>query len=163
MIAPGQILMKIEDPTKMIIKTSLNEKEVNSVSVGDNVTIESNDKSVQGKISSISPTLNEITKKVDVEIEILRTDNKLTAESLVDIHFFPKANGSIFIPLNSLLQEDEQNFVRIVTGKNRIQKLPVTIGEIVGTYVKIKSGLQGIEQIVKAGTNFYEENEKVKV
>ncbi|MDA1060265.1 MAG: efflux RND transporter periplasmic adaptor subunit [bacterium] len=163
LVAPGQILLKIEDPTRLTIKTSLSEKESKLISIGDKVKIRNGDNSTTGRISSISPTLNEITKKIDIEIEPERQNDQIIAESIVEIDFSPQANQSLFIPLNSVLIDKGQNYVRIVDEENRIQKIPITKGQIIGTYIEIISGLKGDERIVKAGSSFYEDNEKVKI
>ncbi len=151
--APGQLLVQIENTDKLLIKTSVNKKEATLLKVGDNVTIDGE----KGKIVSINPTLNAMTKKIDIEIE---TDGDLTAGSFVKIVFSPGAKKSIFIPLNSISIISGEKVVKTV-GKDLIVECKnVETGQIIGNYIEILSGLKGNEKIVTSITSL-EEGEKI--
>lgn len=160
--APEQILLKIENDQTLIVKTSINQQESELISVGDNVVVESDGKNAKGKVTSISPALNEMTKKLDVKIEITGTSNILIG-SFAKIYFSPSTRQTLFIPINSVFPEEGKKFVHIVDSKNRIQKLEVELGKIVGEYAEILQGLRGNEQLIRTINNFLEENEKVRI
>jgi len=157
LVTPGQTLLKIENSGDLIVKTSLNESESALVNVGDTVKIGDN----SGRITSISPSLNSTTKKIDVEISIDRL-GEIIPGSFVKIYFQPIAKNRIFIPLNSLHVNDDGEFVKVIEdGKVTTKK--ITIGEIIGNYVEIKNGLKGNEKIIRTATNLVEDGDSVKI
>ncbi|MBL4694786.1 biotin/lipoyl-binding protein [Candidatus Gracilibacteria bacterium] len=157
LVSPGQVIAKIKNTDSLIIKTAINSDEAALIAVGDKVMVDSE----EGIITSISPSADEITKKINVEIVIQNSEIK--AESLVDIKFFANQKNRIFIPLNSIFLQNNKKFVKILNEKNRIQLQEVELGEILGIFVEITSGLNRSEEIIEAKGLFLEEGEKVKI
>lgn len=160
--APGQVLLKIENSDKLSVKTSVNEKEVELLAIGDEVTLDVDGVSAKGEIVSISPTLNEISKKIEVEIEVTE-ENAITPGSFVRVYFNPSTQGRLFIPLNSVFLTQDKKQVKIVDKNYIIQCKDITLGEIIGEYVEITSGLNGTEMLVKAQTTFISDGDAVIV
>jgi HlyD family secretion protein len=156
MAAPGQVLVTIENLDKFTIKTSLNEEEAKLVKIGDKVDIEGK----TGKITAISPTLNQMTKKVDVEIEVDKT-SKINSGSFVKITFEPTPKKTIFVPLNSVNVTPEGKIVNVIDSNFVVQYKEVETGQIIGNYIEITDGLKGNEKIIKAVTVYVEDGEKV--
>ncbi|MFC1615590.1 efflux RND transporter periplasmic adaptor subunit [Patescibacteria group bacterium] len=156
---PGQPIAVVETDNKMIAKTSVNEKERNLLEVGDEVIVSDNEFAYEGRITEISPSLNEISRKIDVEIEI-RAKN-LTSGALVDIEFQPKSKKTVFIPLNSVFILDGEKFVKVVSNDNRIQYLQVEPGLIIGNFVEIKEGLSKHDLVVTNQTQFLDQGDKI--
>lgn len=154
---PGQILAKVENSETLSIKTSVNEREAGLIAVGDTIILE---EGIQGEIISISPTLNEISKKIDVEIEVTDATDIIPGE-LIQITFSPQPTGRIFIPLNSIRLTETQKLVRIVDEQNIVQLREIQTGQIIGSYIEVVSGLFGTEKIITSVAFFLEEGERV--
>ncbi|MFH1533776.1 MAG: efflux RND transporter periplasmic adaptor subunit [Nitrospirota bacterium] len=154
--SPGQVLVTIENLDKFTIKTSLNEDEAELVKAGDKVEIEGK----TGKIVSISPTLNQMTKKIDIEIEIDKT-SKINSGSFVKISFSPSPKKNIFVPLNSIQLTPTGKIVNVIDNNYVVQYKEVETGQIIGNFIEITDGLKGNEKIIKTTTIYVEEGEKV--
>ncbi len=157
LVNPGQTLVKIENAGNLTVKTSLNEYEATLIHTGDTVKI---DTSI-GRVSSISPSLNSVTKKIDVEISIDRP-GLIIPGSFVKIEFTTEPENRIFIPLNSIHVNDTGDFVKVIED-DKVTTKKITIGEIIGDYVEIKTGLNGTEKIIRTATNLVEDGDLVKI
>lgn len=162
--SPGIIIAKVENQNSLSINVSLNSYEAGLVEVGDKVKIIADDESVtQGEIVSISPSLNERSQKIDLEISIDKKKN-ITPGSFVKIDFTAQSGQRIFIPLNSISGIDDENkTIKIVNDENQIEIKKIRIGKIIGEYVEVVSGLNGREQIVLGSTTFVDEGDAVKI
>ena len=160
MTAPGQVLLKIESTGDLTIKTSVNTSEAELINLEDKVKITANNKDYEGEIVSISPTPNEVTKKIDIEIEVDDSEG-LSAGSFVKVHFVSTPTNQIYIPLNSILISDGKKLAKTVLDNNTILCKPIETGQIIGDYIEVLSGLDGDEQIISSITSFLEDGEKV--
>ncbi|MBD3360960.1 efflux RND transporter periplasmic adaptor subunit [Candidatus Peregrinibacteria bacterium] len=159
-VNPGQTLITIENSKNLSIKTSVNEKEAELLSTEDKVNIKGESDEMEGKIVSISPTLNSMSKKNDIEIELTGSMD-IKAGSFVKITFSSAPENKIFIPLNSVFIQDEKKIVKTVNNKNTINFKEIKTGQIIGDYIEILDGLNGNEKIVKTITVFLNEGEKI--
>lgn len=161
LVSPGTILAKIEDDFTITVKTSLNSNEATLISLKDRVKVSGDFGQQEGRIISISPVLNEITKKHDVEIELMQ-NSAITPGSFVKINFLPENIAHIFVPLNSIFPKEDKKYVRIVNDQQKVENKQIEIGEIINDFVEITAGLKGNEKVIKNGPIFLEEGEKVK-
>ena len=160
LVAPGQVVAKIENPTKLSIKTSLNSEEASLVSIGQEVKITYEDKTITGKITALSPSFSDLGNKINLEIEASNPDSVIIPGALIKITFASTPNNRIFVPLNSLRNNDTQQLITVIKD-NKAHLQEVKIGEIVGEYVEITSGLTGKETILKTADNFLNEGDFV--
>lgn len=159
--APGQVLMKVENSKKLSIKTSVNLEEVELITKGDKVKISSNSikNPVEGEIISISPSANDTSKKIDIEIEFTN-DKNIIPGSLVKIVFSPKSTKK-FVPLNSIYTENLNEYIKIIDEDNKVVAKEITLGNIIGEYVEV-TGLKDDEKIIKSPSASIQEGDIVK-
>lgn len=159
--APGSTLIKLENTTALSLTVAVNSYEKSLIETGDKVTIESDySQTLEGQIISISPSLDSTTKKINVEI-LIENPQSLTPGSIVKAIFNQHSKKGIFIPLNSIYNGDEGQYVKVAEeGKIIFKK--VSMGQITGDYVEILAGLNGTEKIVTSSELFLDEGEKVK-
>jgi len=74
----------------------------------------------------------------------------------------PVKTSHIFVPLNSLYNNSEGKFLKLFED-NKVKFTNVTVGEIVGEYIEIKTGLQGTEKVIITPNTLFEENAVVTV
>lgn len=160
--APGQILAKIENLQKLLITTSINTDEAKLISPASSVAIIANGQEITGKIFTISPIVNEMTKKIDIEIEIKSTSELIPGE-MVEVKFYIQNPQKIFIPINSVFINEEKKYVKIVNKNSRIKYQDIQIGKIVGNYVEVLSGLTKNDKVLRPLTAFIEEGNRVKI
>jgi len=163
MVGPGQAIMKIENTSQITIKSSLNLNEAKLVKLGENVLIKYNDDAFVGKITSISPSLNEMTKKIDIEIEPVDKLN-LTPGAFVKIGFSLKPTERIFVPINSVFLDGKTKYVKTVSDKNKVIFTEIETSEIIGSYIEVTKGITGTEKIiVSSDAGFLKEKERVAI
>ncbi len=159
MASPGQVLIKVANEENLKVKTSLSEEEASLIKEGETVFI-NGEQGIRGKITSIGTSLNEITKKIEVEIEVSQKEN-LMAQAFVEIYFPVRSAEKIFIPLNAVYLEENRKIVKIVNDKNRIEFKEVTLGNILDQYIEVLSGLSKGEKIANTPSITLEENSRV--
>jgi RND family efflux transporter MFP subunit len=160
MVSPGMSVAKVEDPTTLSIKVNLNSDEASLVTVGQKVEITFGTKTLEGSIKEVSPSLSDTSKKISVKIEAENKNSAIIPGALVKVTFSSAQKNRIFIPLNSLHNSDDKQLVTVVIDK-KAKFQEVKIGEIVGEYVEVISGLTGTETILKTSDNFIKEGDQI--
>lgn len=155
-INPGSPLITLEDDSQLKIIAYLSSSDVEKVHIGDQVLIQNYNESAP--IHSISSSSDPVTKKYKVELS--HQSNQIKPGALVSLMFESNGNSplsnKIFIPLTSLhILPDELYVWSVEEGKT--VKIPVQIGEVVGNFVEIKSGLKLGDQIIHTGGRLVEE------
>ncbi len=162
LVAPGQVVFKIENPEEMSVKTAVSLAEVRFLQVDSEVQILAGDKVAKGRIVSISPVLNSMTHKVDVEIEVLDKGVFVSGE-LVKIKYQVSRGSAIFVPLVAVDVSAETQFVRVIDLNGKVEFRSVKMGQVFGDFVEILSGLRGNEVVISSPSSFLVEGERVDV
>lgn len=162
LVAPGQVIFKIENPDEMSVKTAVALDEVKFLHMNDEVKLVSGDKEARGRIISISPVLNDMTHKIDMEIEVIDKGVFVSGE-LVKVKYLLARNVGLFVPLISVDVDGDKQFVKVVDVNGKVSFKPVKMGQVFGNYVEILSGLRGNEAVISSPSSFVEEGERVKV
>lgn len=157
---PGQQIIQIERTDDLIVKTSISSEEKRYIKNGQKVSVEVNGKKFEGKITEISPSLNQVTKKIDIEIE-LSGEKDLIPGVFAKIYMTPITKNIIFVPLNSLIVKEGKKYIRMIGSDEKMINQEVEIGEILGEFIEIKEGLKGNENIITTVTTFAKEGDKV--
>lgn len=156
---PGQALAVIETKDTMLVKTSVNTKEKDLIRVGDEVIVSDDQNEYNGEITEISPSLDEISKKIEVEVEV--SDSGLTAGSIVSVEFQPESKRRIFVPLNSIFLLDNQKNVKTVNEDDKVEYEEVETGIILGNFIEIIDGLSDHDTVVANQSQFLREGERI--
>ncbi len=158
-VSPGQILVQIENDQVLTLSTSVNSNEAKFIRFEDKAIISHNNEVFEGVITSINPTLNEISKKIDIEIEMIKTLN-LPIGEFVKVALPVRPQKTFFIPLNSIFLEDGIKNVRIVED-SKVKYQKISTGEIIEEYVEIIKGLKPGDKVITSVEKFLKEGEKV--
>lgn len=101
-------LFMIGDLTKLRIEIILTESMLNKISIGQTSLIhvqdtDGNDQIVEGKLSRISPFLNEITRSTEAEIDVNNTDGWLNPGMFVPVDvLFGESQKATLIPVSAI-------------------------------------------------------------
>ena len=120
------------------------------VKLGQDVEFTSNDVSARGKISFISPTVDSITRTIEVRAEIANPQNKLKANAYATAIIFTGKKTALVIPQSALLMEEAHSVV-FVKVADMFEKRVVEIGSQQKGIAEILSGVQEGEMIVSKG------------
>ena len=163
----GTPLILIGDFEKLFFSMTLEDINANYIKVGDSVTIEFNEKSLQkaydteyaagnlGNSETITAVIREINPPLNEKAKIRRVlwevDNRariLEAMTYNDIKIQTNSgNNCLTVPL-AAMTDSENNSVFVVNSENKIEKRNVTTGANDGQNIEIIGGLQENEVVV---------------
>ncbi|GBC88573.1 Multidrug resistance protein MdtA [bacterium HR13] len=146
---PGSVLLVIERPPYKL-EVNLPEKYVGRIKVGDvyPVYIDALSKTVQGRVSEVSPSVDPITRTFRVKLSLESSDLKsgMYAKMLI-----PEKLSVILVPESAIFRRFDFTGVWIVKPDNTLELRFVKLGEKRGNMVEVLSGLNGDEKIVIEG------------
>ncbi|MBW3596352.1 MAG: efflux RND transporter periplasmic adaptor subunit, partial [Planctomycetes bacterium] len=105
----------------------------------------------EGVVSRFSPTLDENSRLMRVEIDLPNPEGRLRPGYYGYLTvFLEEQSQAPVIPSSALLSDGKEQFVYVVKN-DTAHKQPVVAGYNDGSIVGIASGLRGGEQVVRAG------------
>lgn len=153
-VSPGQALFEIVNINTLKLEVNVDEKNIGSIRVGQNVTVVSSvhpDQTFSGVVTFIAPKAN-ASLNFPVEIEIRNNaNNDLKAGMYGTAYFGDKATGQVLtIPRTAFVGSVSSNQVYIVkNGKAELKT--IVSGRNFGEYIEVVSGLSKGEQVVTTG------------
>lgn len=149
--APGVPAVRIVNVSGLEAVAYLSERDLPRVTVGSSARISG---IADGRVTRVAPALDPQTRKAEVKIAIVRTDtsaNRFVAGQSATIELAPsrsKSDTAIFIPISSVKITPDTTVVFIVSEKDTLTAVPVTLGLLSGGKVEITSGLSLDNRIV---------------
>lgn len=125
----GKALMVMIDPSSMRFEGFIAADQVGSVKVGQSVNFKVNgypNQRFTGTINRINPQANELTRQVQVFVELSKQDSLvagLYAEGFIDVDI----QQSVMLDASAVVREGDNTFVWLVAN-NKLTKLPVKLG-----------------------------------
>lgn len=161
-IGNGQMIAEIEDPSEIILTTSLNEEEIKLITKYDLVEIETDEEVISGKINHIAYTPDPSTKKYEIEISLPKNSD-IKSGKMIKTTFTSAKTEEIFIPINSVSIREGKKTVKIINEKNFIEEIEIDTGSIFAGLIEVKNGLTGNETILAQGQSFLEKGTKIVI
>lgn len=161
--SPSSPILKIEDDSQFKIVFYVSQKDLKKFNINQEILIKNiNEKA---KINSISPSADPISK--NYKIEALISSEKLKSGETVTVNLSNLNSISykdkIFIPISSLHILENEMFVWTLKD-SKTHKNTIKIGEIIGNYVEVLSGLNIGDNLIISGARLIEkENTEVEV
>lgn len=125
----GKALMVVIDPSSMRFEGYIAADQVGSVKVGQTVNFKVNgypNQRFTGTINRINPQANELTRQVQVFVELSKQDALvagLYAEGFIDV----AVQQTLMLHASSIIREGDNSFVWLISN-NKLSKTPVTLG-----------------------------------
>lgn len=165
-INAGMPLGTIVDITNLKVWTQVTEKEVYSISAGQQVTVTSDifpDKIFSGKVTYVSPKGDDAHNYL-VEI-LLKNDEaqSLKAGTFVYVDFSSETTENVLqIPRSALVESIKNPYVYVVEGSSAKKRM-IKVGRESGDFIEITEGLSQDEQVVTSGQINLSENVSVRI
>ena len=156
---------KVVDTSKVTINVSVSEDIINSIAVGDSVSV--NVPSVSnlaklGTISTVNPAAN-AGGTYDVKIEMDNADAKLKSGMFGEVNFVKdRSDKTIVIPVNAVITKGGEKYVFVMKDGKAV-KTTVQTGIDNGTNIEIKSGLTENMDVVVKGQTYLEDGDSIAV
>jgi RND family efflux transporter MFP subunit len=141
---------EVSNNNALQVKAFITEEDRHDISVGASVLIEGG---IEGVVTSIAPSLNPTTRKIEITIGILNSDATLTNGESVKLLInrvgaVAVVNGDFTIPLAALKINPDNIVVFTVSNDGNLVGHPVVVGPIRGSEVIIESGVNASMEIV---------------
>jgi len=147
---PGKPLLRLENTTHFLVKTYLNENQINKIKKGGvvEIHIKSNGKKLQGIISELSISSNNSGSLYLVKIAINESENIFTG-MYVSVDFLGNTlNNTLVIPKSALVQKGQLYGVYTVSLQNTAILRWLRLGKVYGNNIEVLSGLNVDENII---------------
>ncbi len=165
-VAVGQALVTIVDINNLLLQYQVPEKYLAQLKVGQPVSIKTNAYPTQhfaGKVSFISPMVDEETRTVLLQATIPNGDHRLRPGLFVKLkQQLGLAKKSLVIPEESLIPAIEGEHVFVVEKGKAVTKR-IKTGLRHGRWVQVLSGLKASDVVVTAGHQKLKDGAAVKI
>lgn len=153
-VAPGQQLFEIVNVSSLLLKVSIDEKNIGSVRVGQTLKVTSTvlpDQTFQGRVTFIAPKAD-AGLNFPVELEIKNNaSNDLKAGMYGSVHIGSDQNVSaLVIPRNAFVGSVSSNQV-FVAKEGKAVLTEVASGRSFGDYIEVLSGINKGDQVIISG------------
>ena len=119
---------------------------------------------INSEVIRLSDVTNPMSGTLDVELSIPIKDQRLAAGMLVDIEIKPsKKSEYTIIPIEALVSSDGSSGIVYIPNNGRAEKRKVIIQDFQGERVAIKSGLEGVSEVITAGSGFLVDGDNILV
>jgi len=150
----NQHLLTISDPSSLVTELPVSELILPDLAVGDvaRVRIDAlGDRVYEGRITRIYPTLDPLTRRGTIEVEIAPVPAGAAPGQLCRVELSTRAARRRVIPFSALRRDEASEYVYVVDGEGRAQRVDVTSGLRLGEKVEIRQGLEDGQQVVTRG------------
>ncbi len=144
-------VMTVADLSSVWIAASVPEKDLASVSVGEEAAIELNayaGEPVHGKVAYVGEVLDPDTRTVKARIAVDNASGRFRPGMFARVTFHAQAHRAPVVPATALMQTGFDTQVYIESAPDVFEARTVTIGARLGDSVEVLSGLKGAERVV---------------
>jgi RND family efflux transporter MFP subunit len=167
MAAAGTPLLTVMDISEVIARAHIPQPEAALLKLGDkaSITAPSEEKTVEGKVTVISPALDPNSTTVEVWVQAKNPEQRLKPGTSVQLSMLAKTvPDALVIPAASLLTaQDGTTSVMVAASDGRAHQTTVKIGVREGDDIEVTDGLHEGDRIVVSGAYGLPDNTKIKV
>lgn len=148
----SQNLFTIADLSDVYVLINIYESDITSVQTGDPVkitTLSYPDKVFEGKIDRIDNMLDPDNKVIKARVKIANPGNMLKPDMFANVVISAKSGEDLpVINANTIIFDNDKNYVLVVTGKASVRIQPIIIAKKVEDRAYISSGIKPGDRIV---------------
>jgi RND family efflux transporter MFP subunit len=149
--------IRIVNTSNLKVTANVPEAYLTKVKVGTNLAVtlpEDNNKSLNTKVSVAGKLIDPATRSFYIEGKIPGNGSFRPGQvAMVRIQDYAASNA-ITIPINTIQNDEKGKFVMVAVtenGKKVAKKRPVTVGQLYGDTLEVKSGLQAGDVLITDG------------
>ncbi len=154
-INAGKEIMKIADLSNLWLKADVYESDLNKVQLGANAKIEFSykpGKEYEGKVTFIYPTVNPVTRTVEVRVDIKNYNDELKPAMFGNVEIQGKDLPELpTVPETAIIRSGKESIVILSLGDGKFKPVDVKLGQYSDGYYQILSGLNINDVIVTSG------------
>ena len=164
-VMPDKELYTITDLSTVWVNADIYENELNNVRLGQRATIILSyfpGQKFSGKVTWISPVLEEKTRTTKVRLEFANRDFKLKPEMYANVEIEVDGGKKLAIPYEAVLDSGIRKIVFIDKGEGRYAPAEVKVGGKFDGYYEILSGLSPGERIIASASFLLDSESRLK-
>ena len=151
---PGEALYQVTDLSSVWVLADVFEQDIGLVKTGSMASVKINaypDKSFNGKITYIYPTLKAETRTVPVRIELANPGQLLKPAMFSQVELQVGAKAAVLaIPDSAVIDSGTRRIVLVQLKEGRFEPREVKLGASGGNYVEVREGVKEGEAVVVA-------------
>jgi len=166
MVSPSIPLLSIIDVSRIFVKVGISEKDISKIKEGQKVNLEIDafpEERFQGEVVSRGVAVDQISKTLEVKIEILQPEVQIPVGVFARGDILVKTNQDALIISSSALTRKKDGIYVYVIEEGIARQKEVVLGIIQDERVEISEGLSEEEEIVVLGNQELEDGVKVTV
>lgn len=119
---------------------------------------------IETQVKRLSDVANPLSGTLDVELNIPTADKRIAAGMLAHVEIIPTTKSEYtIIPVEALVSSNGRTGVVYIPKDNKAEKRIVRIQEFHGEEVAILSGLEGVTEVITAGSGFLEDGDAIAI
>ena len=159
---PGEALYQIADVSSVWVVADVFERDIAAIKVGMPVTVKLDaypDRTFEGKVAYLYPTLNAQTRTIPVRIELPNPGGLLRPAMYANIQAKVDAGRTVLVvPVSAVIESGATPRVIIQKEEGKFEPREVKLGARSDDYVEVKEGVTEGEQVV-VSANFLIDSE----
>lgn len=168
---PGNIaerythLLTISDPSSLVTEVTISELLLSRLAIGDPTQVQIDalgSKRFNGKIFRIHPSIDPITRRGTIEVELKPVPKGALPGQLCRVQLNTSAVERLMIPFRALRQDPHGEYVFLVDENNQVKHTNVEIGQRIAETIEVLAGLDAGQQIVVKGFLGLKDGKKIK-
>ncbi len=150
----GEILYQINDLSSVWVLADIAEQDIGQIKLGSEAQIHIEaypEQSFKGKVAFIYPTLNSVTRTVQVRVEIANPQGLLKPSMFARVSLPSGSDTQVLsVPTSAVIDSGTRQVVLVQLGLGRFAPRTVKMGRRSNDYVEIIRGLTAGEHVVTA-------------
>ena len=163
LINVGTPVFKIGNIESLKVVLAVPDSEISNWKIGDKVTATLYGNSKEGTVTKISPSINEGTATIGVEVKIANEQNDWLPGQVITCSHAIDGKAAIYIPVASVIKNGNENPYIFIADNDIAVKKFVTLGKIQNDKLEIASGLKPGDQVVIKGAERLFDKDKIKI
>jgi Cu(I)/Ag(I) efflux system membrane fusion protein len=151
---PGEALYQVADLSAVWVVADVFEQDIGQVRTGAKAKVRINaypDKTFEGTISYVYPTLNAQTRTVPVRVELANPGLLLKPSMFAQVELPVGAKGQVVtLPTSAVIDSGARQIVLIQQGEGRFEPREIKLGGRSDNHVEVLEGVKDGEQVVVA-------------
>jgi len=149
---PGEVLYQIADLASVWVVAEVAEQDIGSVKVGSVAQISVDAypaKHFEGRVAFIYPTLNAVTRTVQVRVEIANPGGSLKPAMFAGVELAAGNQGKVLtVPTSAVIDSGTRQIVLVQLAEGRFEPRIVKLGSRGENHVEVLEGVAEDEQVV---------------
>lgn len=167
MTSPQSAAAIISDTSQLEIEFLVSESEINYIMNGSSAKVSLkavSDKSVEGKVTSVSTVPDPVTRNYAVKVALPNQDGKIRSGMFAELIIDTISKQNVLcVPLNAVIPKGGSSIIYTVDTDKKARPLDVQTGIKNNRYIEITQGLKAGQQVITKGNTLVNDGTLVRV